>query len=48
MLYENPRGVGCNKCHARGDKNVLIAKYKEYDKKSKKSIEKVYYSPSYK
>jgi len=28
MLYENPRGIGCNKCHGKGDKGVIIAKYK--------------------
>jgi len=29
MLYENPRGIGCNKCHGRGDSIVTIAKYKD-------------------
>lgn len=35
MLYENPRGIGCNKCHGDGDKSLVIAKYKDkkkYDK----------------
>lgn len=27
MLYKNPRGIGCNKCHGLGNKIVLIAKY---------------------
>ena len=36
MLYENPRGIGCNKCHDRGDKSVVIAKYK--DKKNETKI----------
>ncbi|RXJ67743.1 cytochrome C oxidase subunit III [Halarcobacter ebronensis] len=35
MLYENPRGIGCVKCHEKGDKDVLIAQYSEFDKKSK-------------
>lgn len=33
MLYENPRGIGCIKCHAKGNKKVVIAMYK--DKKGK-------------
>ena len=33
MLYKNPRGIGCHKCHAKGDKEVIIAMYK--DKKGK-------------
>ncbi len=37
MLYENPRGVGCVKCHAKGDKAVVIAKYKQINRKTKKS-----------
>ncbi|PKI81164.1 cytochrome C oxidase subunit III [Malaciobacter halophilus] len=28
MLYENPRGIGCNKCHGNGKKEVIIAKYR--------------------
>lgn len=33
MLYKNPRGIGCNKCHGKGDKELVIAMYK--DKKGK-------------
>ena len=29
MLYENPRGIGCVKCHGKGDKTVIISKYKD-------------------
>lgn len=29
MLYKNPRGIGCNKCHGKGDKTVVIASYKD-------------------
>lgn len=46
MLYENPRGVGCVKCHAKGDKPVVIAKYKEKDRKTKKMIIKSIVAPS--
>lgn len=41
MLYENPRGIGCNKCHDRGDKSVVIAKYK-----NKKNETKTLVSPA--
>ncbi|AXH14428.1 cytochrome c [Malaciobacter mytili LMG 24559] len=29
MLYNNPRGIGCNKCHGNGKKSVTIAKYRD-------------------
>ncbi len=29
MLYKNPRGIGCNKCHSLGNKKILISKYKD-------------------
>lgn len=46
MLYENPRGVGCVLCHKRGDKSVVIAKYKQLDKKTKKLVEKTVIAPA--
>ena len=46
MLYENPRGVGCIKCHKKGDKPVIIAKYKQMDKKTKVLIEKKIVAPA--
>ncbi|XPV54364.1 MAG: cytochrome C oxidase subunit III [Halarcobacter ebronensis] len=46
MLYENPRGVGCIKCHGKGNKPVIIAKYKEFDKKTKKLVEKKIVAPA--
>jgi len=46
MLYENPRGIGCVKCHRKGDKPVIIAKYKEKDKKTKKLIERSIIAPA--
>ncbi len=29
MLYSNPRGIGCNKCHGNGKESVIIAKYRD-------------------
>ncbi len=46
MLYENPRGVGCISCHKKGDKPVIIAKYKEKDRKTKKLVEKSIIAPA--
>ena len=46
MLYENPRGVGCVLCHKKGDKSVVIAKYKEKDRKTKKLEEKEIIAPA--
>jgi hypothetical protein len=28
MLYANPRGIGCNKCHGNTGKGSVIAHYK--------------------
>ncbi|MFA6788656.1 MAG: c-type cytochrome [Arcobacteraceae bacterium] len=28
LLYENPRGIGCNKCHGDNAQGSVIAKYK--------------------
>jgi len=28
-LYENPRGIGCNKCHGKRGEGSVIARYKE-------------------
>ena len=46
MLYENPRGVGCILCHEKGDKPVVIAKYKELNKKTKRLETKSIIAPS--
>ncbi|NPA66363.1 MAG: c-type cytochrome [Epsilonproteobacteria bacterium] len=32
LLYKNPRGIGCNKCHGDKGEGKLIAKYKETKK----------------
>jgi len=29
LLYKNPRGIGCHKCHGEKGEGKLIAKYKE-------------------
>ncbi len=46
MLYKNPRGIGCIKCHNKGNKSVIIAKYKEIDKKTKTLVEKLIIAPA--
>ncbi len=35
MLYENPRGIGCNKCHGDDGTGSFIASYKHRSKKEK-------------
>ncbi len=32
MLYQNPRGIGCDKCHGIKGNGKIIAKYKEKGK----------------
>ena len=27
-LYENPRGIGCNKCHGKKGEGIVISQYK--------------------
>ena len=47
MLYENPRGIGCNKCHGKHGKGMLIAKYKHKSKQKElrtKDITKISYN----
>ncbi len=46
MLYKNPRGIGCNRCHGSRGQGLLIAKYKKFDKKTNKLIEKSIIAPS--
>lgn len=29
MLYKNPRGIGCNKCHGEDGNKMYIASYKD-------------------
>ncbi len=35
LLYKNPRGIGCHKCHGLKGEGKLIAKYKETKKLKK-------------
>jgi hypothetical protein len=32
MLYKNPRGIGCHKCHGEHAKGMTIAKYRHKSK----------------
>ena len=36
MLFQNPRGIGCNKCHGAKGEGKVIANYKAMDKKANK------------
>ncbi len=38
MLYLNPRGIGCDKCHGAKGEGSLISKYKHFDKKANKTV----------
>ncbi len=38
MLYENPRGISCVKCHGAKGKGVVIGTYYTTDKKTKKRM----------
>ncbi len=29
MLYQNPRGIGCHKCHGMNGKGLVLGRYKE-------------------
>ncbi|MEE3704344.1 c-type cytochrome [Campylobacter sp. CX2-8023-23] len=45
MLYKNPRGIGCNKCHGDKGEGALIVKYKAFNKKSNKYEERSLKAP---
>lgn len=45
MLYQNPRGIGCNKCHGYKGEGKIIATYKTYNKKTKQVVEKSLIAP---
>jgi len=51
MLYKNPRGIGCIKCHGADAKGKIIATYRDNDNKEKKiiapNIKKVSYKVFY-
>lgn len=46
MLYNNPRGVGCILCHKNANKKVVIAKYKDLDRKTQKIVNKQIIAPA--
>ena len=39
MLYQNPRGIGCDKCHGKKGEGSVIATYKELNKTSGEKYE---------
>ncbi len=42
MLYKNPRGIGCHKCHGEKGEGLLIAKYHDTKRiKDKDGVKKV-------
>lgn len=45
MLYQNPRGISCIKCHGNKGEGGTIAKYKTFDKKNNKIITKTLQAP---
>lgn len=45
MLYQNPRGISCNKCHGNKGEGAIIAKYKSFDKRENKMVEKSLKAP---
>ncbi|MCR4941946.1 MAG: cytochrome c [Campylobacter sp.] len=45
MLYKNPRGIGCDKCHGEDGRGKLLSTYKHYDKKQKKLLKKSLITP---
>ena len=38
MLYSNPRGIGCDKCHGAKGQGVLISKFKRARSKNDKTL----------
>lgn len=46
MLYKNPRGIGCNKCHGKKGEGKLIAKYKDLNKTSKELYDATLSAPA--
>lgn len=45
MLYQNPRGIGCHKCHGLKGEGKILAKYYENDINSTKKIKKNFVAP---
>ena len=45
MLYQNPRGIGCDKCHGERGEGLLIAKYEEFNRTNETYYEKALIAP---
>ncbi|MBP3224880.1 MAG: cytochrome C oxidase subunit III [Campylobacter sp.] len=45
MLYQNPRGIGCDKCHGERGEGQLIAKYEEFNRSNESYYEKSLFAP---
>lgn len=39
MLYKNPRGIGCHKCHGLKGEGLVVASYKEFNKTSEQKVD---------
>ncbi|MBE2984831.1 cytochrome C oxidase subunit III [Campylobacter sp. RM9344] len=39
MLYSNPRGIGCDKCHGANAQGSVISKFKQKSKDSEKFVD---------
>ena len=46
MLYQNPRGISCGKCHGNKGEGAVIARYKKFDKRENKMIEQSLKAPT--
>ena len=46
MLFKNPRGIGCNKCHGENGEGSLIATYKDFNKTSQTYYERQLIAPA--
>lgn len=46
MLYQNPRGIGCNACHGIKGEGKVIAKYRHKNKNSGKNEQKSLKAPA--
>ncbi|WP_169777014.1 c-type cytochrome [Campylobacter mucosalis] len=46
MLYSNPRGIGCDKCHGKYGEGMLISTYKHFNKKTKQLTQEELRTPA--
>lgn len=45
MLYQNPRGIGCDKCHGKHGEGLLLSTYKNFNKKTKEQTQEEVRTP---